>query len=71
VLDLGSGHEFFAYQHKVNDNDSYVPSHQVIEESIQKNGLDYRFQNLEHPALELRDCKTTNKEVGRRSLSLV
>ncbi len=71
VSDLGPDHEFFAYQEKVNGDDSYVPSHKVVQDAIQKKGIDYRFQDSEHPVPELQNRAIANKEVGRRSLALV
>lgn len=69
VSELKQDHDYFRYQKLVNGNDSYVPSHNVIEASIAGRGTDYRFQTAEHPVPELQNRAVANKDVGRRALS--
>ena len=46
-------------------NGDYVPSHELIEKYIGKNGEDYRYEDKESPVKALRDRKHDNTEVGR------
>ena len=43
-----------------------VPSHEVIENYIQKNGEDYRFETKENPIKELQERTKDNTTVGRK-----
>lgn len=60
---LPKDYRFFKYQEMVNGD--YVPSHEVIEKYIDKNGEDYRYEDKESPVKALRDRKHDNTEVGR------
>lgn len=65
VSKLGKDSGFYKHQQKVNKNLDEVVSHTVIEEYINKNGEDYRYQESPHPFLELDDKKRDNTTVGR------
>lgn len=66
VCDLPDNAEFFKYQCKVNtkkpDN---VMSHKFIQDYMDKNGKDYRFEIKENPIPALRDRQNDNYTVGR------
>ena len=65
VEELPRDADFFAYQQVINASVSIVPSHNVIESMIRRNGRDYRFQVAPNPVPELR-CRTEdNTSVGR------
>ncbi len=65
VEELPRDADFFAYQQVINPSVSIVPSHNVIESMIRRNGRDYRFQVAPNPVPELR-CRTEdNTSVGR------
>ena len=65
VEELPKDADFFAYQQVINPSVSIVPSHNVIESMIRRNGRDYRFQVAPNPVPELR-CRTEdNTSVGR------
>ena len=66
VSDLPSDADFFRYQRQINPNVQIVPSHNVIEEFIRKNGIDYRFQVALNPVPELRNRREDNTSVGRK-----
>ncbi len=66
VGDLPSDADFFTYQRQINPNVQIVPSHNVIEEFIRKNGIDYRFQVALSPVPELRNRREDNTSVGRK-----
>lgn len=65
IHDLLAGHEFFDWQKKVNGKTRNVPSHEVVEEYIGKNGRDYRSEEAENPVPALQDRKADNTEIGR------
>lgn len=65
VKKLPKNYEFFKYQQKINHDVDTVPSHNVITDTINAKGQDYRFQESEHPVKELRDRKVDNVNVGR------
>lgn len=65
VDDLPENYEFFKYNNLVNHNANVVASHNTIEQYIAEFGVDYRFQEKEHPVKPLRDRKSDNTEVGR------
>ena len=64
--DLDPDADFFRYQALVNPSVQIVPSHLVINESIRKNGADYRYQIAPSPVRELRDRRKDNPSVGRK-----
>ncbi len=65
IEELPSDADFFAYQQVINPSASIVPSHNIIESMIRRNGRDYRFQTAPNPVPELR-CRTEdNTSVGR------
>lgn len=65
IEELPRNADFFAYQQVINPSVSIVPSHNVIESMIRRNGRDYRFQTVPSPVPELR-CRTEdNTSVGR------
>ncbi len=66
VGELPSDADFFTYQRQINPNVQIVPSHNVIEEFIKKNGIDYRFQVALSPVPELRNRREDNTSVGRK-----
>ena len=55
----------FQVSAKINHDVDTVPSHNVITDTINAKGQDYRFQESEHPVKELRDRKVDNVNVGR------
>ncbi len=65
VCDLEKGADFFKYQAKVNKYVDCVPSHNVIDCTILKYGIDYRYETAENPICELRDRCVDNTQVGR------
>lgn len=65
VQNLEPNADFFKYQGIVNKYVDYVPSHNVIEKTISKKGMDYRFEVAPNPIPELRDRKEDNTTVGR------
>ena len=52
-------------QDTLNDPVCDVPSHRVIQELIDKNCTDYRYEIAPHPTKELRNRKEDNVCVGR------
>ncbi|MBQ7373995.1 MAG: hypothetical protein IJW64_05490 [Clostridia bacterium] len=66
IKDLPSGADFFILQNAVNPTTDIVPSHNVIEKIIQKNGFDYRFQTAPNPIPQLRNRREDNTSVGRK-----
>ena len=66
VSDLPNDADFFQYQKLINPNVQIVPSHDVIEQFIEKHGMDYRFQIALSPIPELRNRKQDNTSVGRK-----
>ncbi|MBQ4264071.1 MAG: hypothetical protein IJB85_00965 [Clostridia bacterium] len=65
VQTLERADPFFAYQDIVHQSTDQVASHQVIEQTIRKNGKDYRFETAQHPVAELRDRTQDNTRIGR------
>ena len=66
IKDLPSGADFFILQNAVNPTTDIVPSHNVIEKIIQKNGFDYRYQTAPNPIPQLRNRREDNTSVGRK-----
>lgn len=66
VEELSEDADFFRFQNTINPTPEIVPSHNVIEEYIQRNGSDYRFQVAPNPVEELRNRRKDNTCVGRR-----
>lgn len=60
VLKLPSDYRYYTYQSMVN-RDS-VPSNDVIGQHVRTQGMDYRFEEGEHPIKELRDRKLVDQE---------
>ncbi len=58
--------DFFKYQGIVNSSVKMVPSHEVIEAHIDKDGQDYRYEDSENPIPSLRDRKKDNTDLGRK-----
>lgn len=56
---------FYQFQQQLNDPVEKVPTHKVIVDYIEKNGIDYRFQEQEHPVEALRERITDNTSIGR------
>lgn len=65
VQNLHPDSDFFKYQSIVNKYVEAVPSHNVIEKYICKNGCDYRFEVAPNPIPELRNRREDNTTVGR------
>ena len=63
VDSLNDDFDFFKYQDRVNGET--VASHDVIEKHIKELGIDYRYQEKDHPIVALRDRKKDNVSVGR------
>lgn len=57
--------KFFSHQDNINKSGKGVASHTVIEEYIETNGADYRYQEGDHPIPELADRHKDNIKVGR------
>lgn len=66
VSSLPKEADFFKFQNKINKNVGDVPSHEVIENYIQKNGEDYRFETKGNPVKELQERTKDNTTVGRK-----
>ena len=66
VKDLPKNSDFFAFQNITNPTTDIVPSHNVIETFIHKNGADYRYQVAQNPVPELRNRREDNTSVGRK-----
>lgn len=66
VEELSEEADFFRFQNTINPTPEIVPSHNVIEEYIRRNGSDYRFQVAPNPIEELRNRRKDNTCVGRR-----
>lgn len=62
---LNEKSDYKKYNSKVCKSVQSVPSHDVVEKYIKKNGEDYRVQVSPHPIEELRNRKTDNVSVGR------
>lgn len=62
---LPEDYEYFCYQKSVNSPISSVPSHRVIEQYIEANGMDYRFEVEPHPVEALQNREKDNTEIGR------
>ena len=65
VQNLEPNADFFKYQNIVNRYVEAVPSHNVIEDIIRKQGIDYRFEVAPNPIPELRNRREDNTTVGR------
>ena len=65
VEELKDNDRFKFYQDIVNNKDTMVASHMVIEKAISLFGKDYRYEDKNHPIEELRDRKKDNTSVGR------
>ena len=65
IENLKNDADFFEYQKIINPKVDIVPSHNVIDAYIQRNGKDYRYEIKPNPIPELRDRKTDNTAVGR------
>ncbi|MBU5268601.1 MAG: hypothetical protein E6916_04085 [Clostridium cochlearium] len=65
VNTLPNDYDFFKYQDLVNKNLNDIASHVVIDDYINKKGMDYRFEEDPSPIDELRDRKCDNITVGR------
>lgn len=60
---------FFRHQRTLNSDTESVPSHAVINMSIERFGEDYRYQETDHPIEELNNRETDNTTVGREGLT--
>lgn len=65
ICDVPKDDVFYSFQKQLNEPANEVPTHKIIKEYIHKNGMDYRFQDEEHPIEELRDRSIDNISVGR------
>ena len=65
VSALKNPNTFDLYQNLVVKNAKDVPSHNVIETYINKNGKDLRYEISAHPEKALRDRRTDNVTIGR------
>ena len=70
VNTLGEDSDYVVYQNKVNKNLQDIPSHVVIEKSIDKFGKDYR-SGKKHVIKTLDDRKHDNTNAGRDNKYLV
>ena len=65
LKDMDEDSDFFHRQNSLNKSVKDVPSHMVIEEYLEKNKEDYRYETEENPISELRDRSVDNTKVGR------
>ncbi len=65
LSELPDDARFFVHQDLLNKSGKHVPSHVVIEDYIDRNGADYRYQEGGHPIGELEDRHKDNIKVGR------
>lgn len=65
VDELDDNNRFFKFQEKLCGSGAKNPSHKIIQNYIDKNGMDLRFEIAPHPIVALRDRKVDNVEVGR------
>ncbi len=66
IKDLNENADFFRWQKELQPTTQVVPSHNVIETFIRRNGSDYRYQIAPSPIPELRDRRQDNTSVGRK-----
>ncbi len=66
IKNLSPDADFFRYQKIINPNVEIVPSHNVIDMSIRRKGIDYRYQVAPSPVPELRNRRVDNTSVGRK-----
>lgn len=66
VGELNDTSDFFRFQNIVNPTIDIVPSHNVIDMSIRRRGMDYRYQTALNPVPELRNRREDNTSVGRK-----
>ncbi len=66
VKNLPKDADFFAFQNLTNPTTDIVPSHNLIENFIRRNGSDYRYQVAPNPVPELRNRREDNTSVGRK-----
>ena len=64
VQALETADPFFAYQDIVHKDTSSTASHQVIDQYIRKNGIDYRYETAPHPVHPLQDRTCDNTQIG-------
>ena len=65
VQALETADPFFAYQDIVHKDTSSTASHQIIDQYIRKNGMDYRYETAPHPVHPLQDRTHDNTQIGR------
>lgn len=56
---------FYVFQNILNHDINQVPSHRVINDYINKNEMDYRYEVRENPIEGLRNRKEDSTSVGR------
>jgi len=66
IMKLKENADFFNYQKLVIDDENLVPSHVVIEKTIEKLGQDYRYQDKPNPIKELASRKKDNIHLARK-----
>lgn len=62
---LSKDDNFYVFQNILNHDINQVPSHRVINDYINKNGMDYRYEVRENPIEGLRNRKEDSTSVGR------
>lgn len=65
ISELPKDYEYFDYQSKVNHSTEEVPTHMIINQFIKERGMDYRYQEAEHPVGKLKSRDKDNIMVGR------
>jgi len=65
LVQLPMDDRFYWYQNTVNHDVCEVASHEVIEQRINRKGMDYRFELGKNPLCELRDRCNDNTQIGR------
>ncbi len=66
IKNLPKDADFFTFQNITNPTVDIVPSHNVIDMFIRRNGADYRYQVAPNPVPELRNRREDNTSVGRK-----
>ena len=65
LMQLPLNDRFYSYQETVNHDLCEVASHIVINQRIDKEGMDYRFELGRNPIEELRNRNCDNTQIGR------
>ena len=69
IYNLPTDSDFFNYQKDIIPSEADVPSHVVIEKTIEKYGKDYRYEDKKNPVKELQSRTKDNTTIGRTNKS--